>query len=155
MEGHRMNKHVDPDGQLEVSPRKGCVTNFATAMLDFGLVVYGQCTSTMEYEDPRSERSCGAKLITIWQQEGLGEDFQRASLGKGYDAAKADLDQYRHLKALGALAEARARKRGETGLGDIRTAGLRIFASDLSDGRRSRRLRCCWQMQTQRATLRV
>jgi hypothetical protein len=51
---HRMSKHEAPDGQLEVVSRKYCISDIMTAMLDFGLVVYGQCTSAMEdYEDPR------------------------------------------------------------------------------------------------------
>jgi hypothetical protein len=129
-----MSEQLVSDGQQEVALRRGCPTNITTAMLDFGLVVYGQCTSTMEYDDPRNESVCGAKLIAIWQQEGFGEDFQRASLGESYEAAKADLAQYRYLKALAALAEARVRRRSETDLADMRTAAVRIFASDLSDG---------------------
>jgi hypothetical protein len=123
------------DGQLEVGPSKFCVTDITTAMLDFGLVVYGQCTSTIEdYEDPRIEPSCGAKLIATWEHMGLGEDYQRAQLGEHYDGAKADLAQYRHLKALCARAEMRVRASGETGLSDVRAAALRILASELADG---------------------
>ena len=77
----------------------------------------------------RALSATGAKLIATWEHMGLGADYQRAQLGERYGAAKADLAQYRHLKALSALAEMRARASGEMELSDVRTAALRILAS--------------------------
>jgi hypothetical protein len=68
-------------------------------MRDMGVVLYGQCTSTMGCLDPRVEITAGAKLIVVSQIVDRPEGEVKINLGPGYAKAKEALDRYCDLKA--------------------------------------------------------
>jgi hypothetical protein len=87
-----------------------------------------------DYDDPRIEISSGAKLIVIWEQMGLGEEYRRQQLGESYDPAIKALAKYRRLKAQEALAVSRLRKSSVSGPVQNLPSILKVFQSNLSDG---------------------